>query len=279
MDAMVTTSEKPMTAAEREAIAFSPRVLQLVRQLAKKMSSRWVGDVAAQWEEQLYQAGLIAAWEGAARYDPAMGCEPAAYLYRRIAGAMSDLGRYEGHVLGWGVRSKSDGTQTCAHEPIFSLDTPTSSLLGKPMVYSQLLTDGKSDELADDRRTEFKAWLKESWPGLMPSERHALNLYFCQGLTMLEVGRRLKISESRVSQLINATLNTMRETGLGLKLRELKRVRDRKILPAPAQLDAAINTPAPRGCPCDVPHTGDRSHDGPAVPTDSNRGPLPEASQ
>jgi len=44
-----------------------------------------------------------------------------------------------------------------------------------------------------------------------PSERHVLSLYFLEDLTMLQVAERMELSESRVCQLINGAIESIRK--------------------------------------------------------------------
>ncbi len=60
------------------------------------------------------------------------------------------------------------------------------------------------------RRAEMNALVERASAGLPARQRRILRLYYFEGLTMKEIGARLGVCESRISQMHTATLETLR---------------------------------------------------------------------
>jgi RNA polymerase sigma factor (sigma-70 family) len=145
--------------------------------------------------DDLHNAALLAAWKTALTFDPSVGVPFWAHARHRIVGAMVDQ-----------IREYSPFSRTAVtagiHERQFD-------------VYPDPRGEANEVDRVEARPGPLLLDLKDHVRRLL---RHAqdrlaecLRLYYLDGLLMAEVGRRVGLSESRVSQSISQGLEQIRE--------------------------------------------------------------------
>jgi RNA polymerase sigma factor FliA len=221
--------------------------LPQVRYIAQKIHSRLPKHIEL---EDLIQTGVLGLMEALRKYDPARRVELASFARHRIQGAILDSLREQD----WSPRllrqmarraeeARLDLRARMGREPS---DSELADSLGINMeawhrmrTELQLLEVISLDALlspeghmnaaclpkshAEDpfdlcTRTEWAALLHEAMAALTPRKKQALALYYAEGLTMKQVGARLGVCESRVSQMHTAALLILR-----LRINELLR--------------------------------------------------------
>jgi RNA polymerase sigma factor for flagellar operon FliA len=98
--------------------------------------------------------------------------------------------------------------------PMGSVGTKES----KPANEETLVADNQEHQFESCYRREQKEILRRTLGRIPERERQIVQLYYDQGLTMKEIGEKLGIDESRVSQLHSATLARLR-----LRVKEILR--------------------------------------------------------
>jgi RNA polymerase sigma factor (sigma-70 family) len=130
--------------------------------------------------EDLKSAAYLGLVEAATRFDPAFGVAFSTFAYPRIFGAIHDYLREQG----WFKR----GDLT----PVLSLDTAPN--------------EDQECSLKDTIEAKSEPDTEESFDFLTfclePQAKKVLRHYFIEDYSMKEVGEKIGISESRVSQLI-----------------------------------------------------------------------------
>jgi RNA polymerase sigma factor for flagellar operon FliA len=212
----------------REALV--ERHLGLVKGVVARLAGRLPSHLAA---DDLYSAGLLGFLAALDDYDPDRGVEFATYAAPRIRGAVFD----ELRRLDWvprGVRKLLRRAERAMEVLAQQLGrAPTEEEVARELgleveAFQRFLGDGITlvslqsggptgrdgpgrldqvedadtpdpfDALADKERRELLAELIDTLP---PRERQVLALYYCEELTMQEVGRIMGVTESRVSQI------------------------------------------------------------------------------
>jgi RNA polymerase sigma factor for flagellar operon FliA len=179
--------------------------------------------------ENLEAAGTLGLVEAANNFDPARGVEFKAYAYHRVRGAMLD-------ELRRNCPLPQDMLQRVAkvrkaHDALPPPVTPQTLSDATGLSYDEVL-----DCLAAIRMTRMMSWdnsgkaltprlddpheqpdavlerseqrrlLTEAIESLPERERLVVTLYYMEDLRLKEIGQVLKLSESRVSRLLNAAL-------------------------------------------------------------------------
>lgn len=210
--------------------ALAERHLGLVKSVVARLAGRLPSHLGA---DDLYSAGLLGFLGALEDYDPDRGVEFATYAAPRIRGAIFD----ELRRLDWvprGVRKLIRRTERAMEVLAQELGrAPTEEEVARELgldvaVFRRFLGEGITlvslqasgpaggDEagrldwledadtpdpfvtLADKERRELLGELIDALP---PRERQVLALYYCEELTMQEVGRIMGVTESRVSQI------------------------------------------------------------------------------
>lgn len=229
-------------AAVRERLVLS--YLPLVRAQARQMAGRIPPSVKM---EDLEGYGMIGLLEAIDRFDPDRGIPFEAFARLRIRGAMYDYLRTL-DLLPRVARRTVHRAQAQAHALTRSLGrAPTGDELARAMGMEARLLDraladaqaavpvsleeqmGEFDRLpgalargaAGDvfnviERSGLDAELWRATAALPVRQKVVIGLYYCEGLTLWEIGRILGVTESRVSQLRSEALENLR-THLALR--------------------------------------------------------------
>ncbi len=183
--------------------------------------------------EDMLSHGTIGLIEAIDRYDPGHGAKFETYAIRRIWGSMidalrslsilprsttqqvraldqalaeleRDLGRspttaeVAAHL---GIDETAVNSRlAAANFSLVSLDTRTNGDEDS-LTLLDVLSNGADDPTSDVEKQELRAALARAIERLPQRERLVLSLYYQEEMTLKEIGRALKVSESRVSQL------------------------------------------------------------------------------
>lgn len=219
------------------------RILELydlVRMIARHMSARLPGHVDL---DDLISAGTIGLIDAVDRYDDSRGASLRTFAASRIRGAMTDSLRRSD----WVPRTVRQRATELAHarhgltqrlsrqpEPPEVAEALGISLAAYQRAHSNAaILDLVSLEapLAADRSTPLSDLIAQDGPSveelllareharsthlaldqLPPRVRATVTLHYLQGLTQREIGVRLGLSESRVSQLSSSGVRRLRE--------------------------------------------------------------------
>lgn len=140
-------------------------------------------------EEELFSAGLFGLMKACRSYDPDRGAEFKTYAYHRIRGAIGD----ELRRLDYLPRSLRDRARAEGRDAPSILAIPTdedgNECLAAPTAASEV------------ENRDLLAALAQEIDALPEKMRLVMDLYYRQGLNMREIGVRLQLTESRVSQI------------------------------------------------------------------------------
>ncbi|MDQ7842414.1 MAG: FliA/WhiG family RNA polymerase sigma factor [Armatimonadota bacterium] len=221
-------------ARERLALLYLP----LVRAQAGQMAGRLPPSVRA---EDLEGYGIVGLLEAIDRYDPDRGIPFEAFARLRIRGAMYDYLRTL-DLLPRVARRTVHRVQAEAQRMMRRLGRPptdgelaratgfTPRRLGRVLqdargasllslegefaetdrLSAQLARDAGDDVLLDVERDALDAELWRAIAALPVRHKVVVGLYYCEGLTLAEIGRILGVTESRVGQLRREALHTLR---------------------------------------------------------------------
>lgn len=154
-------------------------------------------------EEDLYSAGMVGLLTAARSYDPSRGAEFKTYAYHRIRGAILD----ELRRMDFLPRSQREKARKNGSEPPAVVAIPTDE-------------DGQESLTADEVEPrcevdDLQGLMEEEVQKLPVKMRTVLTMYYREGLRMREIGDRMGLTESRVSQIhsnavmrLQRTLNT-----------------------------------------------------------------------
>jgi RNA polymerase sigma factor for flagellar operon FliA len=228
----------PLNDAERERLLLEH--LPQVHFVARRIHLRLPQQVLL---EDLVHAGILGMIDAVRKYDPAKNVQLKHYAEFRIRGAILDSLRlvdWSPRALRRQARRMEEASTRCharwGREPnemelademqvsLASLQRLQRDLRGLEVGSLQAETDDLgerdiSETIADSEdenpydqalRTERKELLERAIDELPPREREVLALYDFQELTMKQVGERLRIGESRVSQIHTSALSRLR---------------------------------------------------------------------
>jgi len=228
----------PLSDAERERLLLEH--LPQVHFVARRIHLRLPQQVLL---EDLVHAGILGMIDAVRKYDPAKNVQLKHYAEFRIRGAILDSLRlvdWSPRALRRQARRMEEASARCqarlgreaseielAEEMQISLTTLQRlqrDLRGLEVGSLQAETDDVGerdtyDSIADSEeenpydqalRAERKELLERAIGELPPREREVLALYDFQELTMKQVGERLRIGESRVSQIHTSALSRLR---------------------------------------------------------------------
>ncbi len=219
------------------------RHLPLVHHFAGRMLPQASGEMEA---GELVSAGVLGLMEAVAGYDPDRGFRFSTFAATRIRGAMLDemrrrdtvprsvrrnqrrmrkaqgrltvdLDRSPAHpelarVLGVDVKTLWRWKWDAVRSRTVSLSQVEAGASGERPLVDVVLRGGADEDDLEERLTrqaEVQRLLREL-EGLEERDRLVVRLYDLEGWTLREVGRRLGVSESRVSQLRSRALGRLR---------------------------------------------------------------------
>ena len=171
----------------------------LTRSCAVRASySRGLHREDAQDVEAAARMGL---WQAARTWSPLRGATFRGWALMRIRGAMLD----------WMRRAcRMDSRKARRH----GMDVPTVVSLDEKLPGDRAIEWPDLREMADraegERREEARARAEALIAAADRSDREVLGMRFLEGLTMASMGKRLHVSESRVSQRVAAALERLR---------------------------------------------------------------------
>jgi len=188
--------------------------------------------------DDLAQAGCVGLCEAAITFRKSMGVEFASYAKYRVRGAILDHLRGLDHLsrdMRRLINRVEDERRLAEQETGAAISTAdlaarlgrkeedltTLEISAQPAVEidachpdrdlpPRLLTDPGATPEDDMRRQELGAALVSVVECLSPRYRAVINLYYHEHLTMMEIGRRLGVNESRISQIHKAALEHCR---------------------------------------------------------------------
>ncbi len=232
-------NRRDATVRERLALAYLPLVRTQTRQMARRLPPSVKAD-------DLEGYGMIGLLEAIDRFDPDRGIPFEAFARLRIRGAMYDYLRTLDR-LPRPARRQVQRIQAEAHALTRTLGrTPTEAelaravgvetpVLGRVLADAQaavpssldevqeadrlpdaLARDAGGDILSQVERDELAGELWHAIDALPVRHKLIIGLYYCEGLTLGEIGRVLGVTESRVSQLRGQALESLR-TQLALR--------------------------------------------------------------
>lgn len=217
-------TSRSVTDRNRLVVVYAPLVKWVVGRLPFQVRQHVEGD-------DLVGFGMIGLIDAVERFDPAPGFKFETYAIRRVRGAIFDeLRRID--TLPRGVRDKAREIETARSSLEQSLGRPptraevaaeaktavasvvsiaASVATGAPVSLEAQLAvadvDPASDvddiEAAGDRMdaVTMSHRLRDAAGRLPERERKVIALYYLEGLTLLEIGSLLGVTESRVCQL------------------------------------------------------------------------------
>jgi RNA polymerase sigma factor for flagellar operon FliA len=239
MSAAIVAMAKPIDAAERERLLLEH--LPQVQYVARRIHGRLPQQVLL---EDLVHAGILGLMDAVRKYDPSKNVQLKHYAEFRIRGAILDSLR----LVDWSpraVRRQARRLELAIHQckarlgrdpneteiaaemqiSLASLQRLQGDLRGLDIGSLQADADDPSDRetvqiraRAEEEdpyhqalRAEIKELLEKAIGELPGREREVLGLYHFQELTMKQVGAKLSIGESRVSQIHTSALLRLRE--------------------------------------------------------------------
>jgi RNA polymerase sigma factor FliA len=259
---------KPLDDAERERLLIEH--LPQVHFVARRIHLRLPQHVLL---EDLVHAGILGMIDAVRKYDPSKNVQLKHYAEFRIRGAILDSLRlvdWSPRALRRQARRMEQAASRCqvrwGHDPsetelaeemqvsLATLQRLQRDLRGLEVGSLQAETDnGAEREVVDARaatedenpyyqalRAERKQLLQRAIDELPSREREVLALYDLQELTMKQVGARMHIGESRVSQIHTAALSRLRESLALLRSREASAKRTMRSPPRAASVPAAL---------------------------------------
>ncbi len=233
------TLAPPLDDAERERLLLEH--LPQVHFVARRIHLRLPQQVLL---EDLVHAGILGMIDAVRKYDPNKNVQLKHYAEFRIRGAILDSLRlvdWSPRALRRQARRMEEAAARCqarwGRDPnelelaeemrlsLASLQRLQRDLRGLEVGSLQAEADDASgreawDSVADSEeenpyqrtlRAEREALLHRAMDELPPREREVLALYDLQELTMKQVGARMRIGESRVSQIHTAALSRLRD--------------------------------------------------------------------
>jgi len=163
--------------------AITP-LLPMVNAAARRFRSRVYGICD---REDLFQEGVVGLLEAATRYETGHGCSLATFGAKRVNGAMLD------HVRKLARRSVERADDKLAERRTKAFAATTRSMESRVMLL------------------RIRHLLKTGVPGMAAMELETLRLRYRDGLTVRDVGDRLKVSAATVVRLEAKALAQLRE--------------------------------------------------------------------
>lgn len=204
-----------------ENLSYVRHILgKLLHQLPRRVDS-----------ENLESAGVVGLLEAAEQYDASRNVEFRTFAYQRIRGAILDELRRNCPLSQQMLQKVSTLRQVRSALPDHATDHQIAAASGMTAeevtecLQSERLTRpepwndsfrvrghvGDSDDLSAIEQQEMRAVLADGIEQLPDQMRVALGLHYHEGLKLKEVGDVLGLSESRVSRILDAARERLRE--------------------------------------------------------------------
>lgn len=179
--------------------------LPLVKKLAAKLASR-LPPSAGVTVDDLRSYGSTGLLQAIERFDPERGLQFPTFAGPRVNGAMLDGLRSMDWVPRLERRKQSRGEVTPSG--MFSFDAITTGPeRGEVIAFHD--PDAPHPSASIERAQAMGKLLR----GMGKVDRLVLLLYYCDGLTMKQIGASVRLSESRVSQLHSELITRLRSKG------------------------------------------------------------------
>ena len=149
-------------------------------------------------EDELFAAGMYGLMRAARSYDPSKGAGFKTYAYHRIRGSiLDDLRR-----LDFLPRSMRDRARKNGEEAPSVVGIPTDEDGHESLAASQVEVESESSDMHDVLFREIDA--------LPDKMRIVMSMYYREELKMREIGEKLNLTESRVSQIHSNAVSRLR---------------------------------------------------------------------
>lgn len=150
-------------------------------------------------EEELHSAGMVGLLKAARSYDPSRGAEFKTYAYHRIRGAMLD----ELRSLDFLPRSLREKAREKGERAPAVVGLPTDEDGSDSLEVEAMISGAiENQELAEALQVAIRS--------LPEKMRVVMHLYYNEGRRMREIGEKLNLTESRVSQIHSAAVARLR---------------------------------------------------------------------
>ena len=151
-------------------------------------------------EEDLFSAGMVGLMVASRSYDASRGAEFKTYAYHRIRGAILD----ELRRLDFLPRSQREKARADGREAPAMVAIPTDEDGQESLAAGELEPGCETEDLRDLLLREVDR--------LPEKMRIVMTLYYQEGLRMREIGDRLGLTESRVSQIHSNAVSRLRRS-------------------------------------------------------------------
>lgn len=226
------------------------------RGLARQMAQKFAGRLPSQVDKtDLEDVAIVALVKSAGRYRPQSGVPFLAFARRRMKGAMLDFLR----GLDWCPRSarkigrdmqvplqklwqelgreptreelaeRLGLTETRLNEVLYLLDSRTLEPPSQETMEELFVAGPEYDPSLSLRSDDQRRMVRSILASLPSRERQIIRMYYAEDLSHAEIGERLGVGESRISQLRTRAVTAMRSAAENLRLPP----RDRKIKEEP----------------------------------------------
>jgi RNA polymerase sigma factor for flagellar operon FliA len=149
-------------------------------------------------EDELFAAGMYGLMRAARSYDASRGAGFKTYAYHRIRGSiLDDLRR-----LDYLPRSMRDKAKANGVDPPSMLSIPTDEDGHESLAARPVAQQAEADDM--------HVILHEAIDNLPEKMRIVMSLYYREGVKMREIGERLLLTESRVSQIHSNAVSRLR---------------------------------------------------------------------
>lgn len=167
----------------------------LVWYVVNRIKPRLPASVA---EDDLFAAGMFGLMRAARSYDPSRGAGFKTYAYHRIRGAiLDDLRRADFLPRSMRDKAKAEGV-----DPPSMLSIPTDEDGHENLAAHAVGENVENEDIRD--------LLHDAIDNLPDKMRIVMSLYYREGIKTREIGERLKLTESRVSQIHSNAVTRLR---------------------------------------------------------------------
>jgi len=179
-------------------VTYRPRILAMAWRLTCGVG----GDAR---REEIAAAGMVALWQAHASYKPGRGVTFWQYAGKIVHGTMVDEMRVSGYLSRKAYETARGGKDSVASIP---------SSWQAAMLFARSLEAARDVPSSDDPEEDLQhkenvALVSRAVEALRGSKRRVIHEYYFEDRNLLDVGRELGVSESRVCQIKKSALKTM----------------------------------------------------------------------